>query len=61
MEVFVGFSIGSRCLKRNLEVAIMPSLFGMLVYKLATSRVAKMAPLGTFRSLIEVQKVTTIS
>ena len=48
MEELVGFSVAGRFRYRNLAAASIPSLFGILVYKLVTSKVASIEFSGSF-------------
>ena len=52
MELLVGLSLGSCSFDKLVRTASMPSLLGMLVYKLVTSRVAIMECFGKVRPLM---------
>ena len=51
IESFVGFRKGCLSQASALLTACIPSVVGMLVYRLVTSMVAKMAPWGRDRSI----------
>ena len=56
IDALVGFSNGFLCLNRYFPTAVIPSLFGILVYMLVTSNVASIDFSGNWRFLKRFNK-----